>query len=392
VPLNATPKSFHRQDRLSQVNTTPGIRNIPLLDLTRKYRAIENQLRVEWDHITRSMQLLSGPNLKAFEQEFATYCGVKYAVGVGSGTDAIYLSLQALKIAPGDEVILPAHVPAPVIEPVIAVGATPVLMDKAVGDYGPDLESLHNAMSDKTRALLVVHMLGLPCDMNAILEIARARKIPVIEDASQAQGALFKKRRAAGLGTVTPMSLGPVKNLAAYGDAGIVLTNDEQVAQSVRLLRVHGQAEKYDHRVYGWNSRLDELQAAVLRLKLPTLDHDNARRAAIAARYSNAFHDLPLSTPPLFVDRISVFHQYVLETPQRDDLRAFLKQRGIATGMYYPLPLHKHKAWWTRKLPEYFLPESERYSSQNLAIPVFGELDNDEVAYIIDAVRDFYCT
>jgi len=390
VPLNPTRKISYRRDCLPEAKPIGGISNIPLLDLTRKYRAIENQLRIEWNRITSSMRLLNGPNLEQFEQEFAGYCNVKYAIGVGSGTDAIYLSLQALAIAPGDEIILAAHVPAPVIEPVIAVGATPVLIDKAVGDYGPDLEALRSAISGKTRAILMVHMLGLPCDMDRILEIAERRKIPVVEDASQAQGAFFKTRRAAGLGTVTPMSLGLVKNLACYGDGGVVLTNDEQVAHSVRLLRVHGQAEKYDHRIYGWNSRLDELQAAVLRIKLPTLDYDNARRAAIAARYSDAFHDLPLSTPPGFADRTSVFHQYVVETPQRDHLKAFLQQRGIATGMYYPLPLHKHKAWRTRNLPEYFLPESERYSSQNLAIPVFAELDDDEIAYIIAAVRDFF--
>jgi dTDP-4-amino-4,6-dideoxygalactose transaminase len=388
--MNATPKLFHSQDGLCHANTTSGIRHIPLLDLTRKYRAIESELRVEWNRIMGSMKLLNGPNLEKFEQEFAVYCNVKYAIGVGAGTDAIYLSLQALEIAPGDEVILSAHVPAPVIEPVIAVGATPVLIDKAIDDYGPDLENLHSAITARTRAILAVHMLGLPCDMDAILEVAAARRIPVVEDASQAQGALFKNRRAAGFGTVTPMSLGPVKNLACYGDGGIVLTNDEHLAQSIRLLKAHGQAEKYDHQIYGWNSRLDELQAAVLRIKLPTLDADNARRAAIAARYSKAFADLPLSTPPEFGDRTSVFHQYVLETPQRDDMRSFLQKRGIATGMYYPRPLHKHQAWQSRKLPEYFLPESERYSSQNLAIPVFAELHDDEIAYIIAAIRDFF--
>jgi dTDP-4-amino-4,6-dideoxygalactose transaminase len=186
------------------------------------------------------------------------------------------------------------------------------------------------------------------------------------------------------------MSLGPVKNLACYGDGGVVLTNDEELAQRVRLLRVHGQGAKYDHKIYGWNSRLDELQAVALRLKLPTLDADNARRRAIAARYSESFRALPLRTPPVFSDRTSVYHQYVLETPHRDELKKYLDSRGIGTGMYYPLPLHRHEAWISRSFASHSLPESERYSRENLAIPVFAELEDDEIAYIISAVMDYF--
>src|SRR5207237_9650663 len=214
--------------------------------------------------------------------------------------------------------ILPAHVPAPVIEPVIAAGAKPVLIDKAVGDYGPDLNGLRKAINPRTKAILAVHMLGLPCDMQAILEVAQKRNIPVVEDASQAKGAVYKRRRAAGWGAITPMSRGPVKSLASYGDGGVVLTNDEQLAQYVRLLRVHGQAEKYDHKIYGWNSRLDELQAVVLRLKLPTLDRDNARRAAIAAEYSKLFTDLPLITTPQFFYHIILYARYIVELYRHD--------------------------------------------------------------------------
>jgi len=365
---------------------------IPLLDLTRKYRSIENELKQRWDTIFLSIKLFNGPNLAAFEKEFAAYCGVKHAVGVASGTDAIHLSLEALGISHGHEVILPAHVPAPVIEPVIARGAIPILVDKAVGDYGPDLESLAKSINSNTKAIVAVHMLGLPCDMAAILEIAGTRNVPVVEDASQAQGAIYKGRRAAGWGAITPMSLGPVKNLASYGDAGAVLTNDERLAKHIGLLRVHGQAEKYEHAIYGWNSRLDELQAAVLRVKLPTLDQDNARRAAIAAEYSHCFRDLPLKVPPQFPDRTSVYHQYVIESPDRDSLKKFLNSRGIGTGLYYPQPLHQHEAWKARNLPVYNLPEAERYSRENLAIPVFAELENEEVAYIISTVREYFAS
>ncbi|HEX9878676.1 MAG TPA: DegT/DnrJ/EryC1/StrS family aminotransferase [Candidatus Binatia bacterium] len=364
--------------------------DIPLLDLTRKYRAIAPELHRCWDEVFSSMRLLNGPNLVAFEEEFAAYCGVAHAVGVASGTDAIHLSLQALGVARGDEVILPAHVPAPVIEPIIVCGATPVLVDKAAGDYGPDLAGIRQRVGAKTKAILAVHMLGLPCDMDAILDVGRECGIPVVEDASQAQGAIYKNRRAAGLGAVTPMSLGTVKNLACYGDGGVVLTDDDRMAQQVRLLRVHGQAEKYDHAVYGWNSRLDELQAVALRVKLATLDQDNAARARHASEYSKQFHGLPLNTPPTFPDRTSVYHQYVIETSHRDALRQFLQGKGIGTGIYYPLPLHQHKAWKARGLPEYCLPVSERFSRENLAIPVFAELTEEEVATIVAAVREFF--
>ena len=382
----------NKADKTFPTKVTQKVRKIPLLDLTRKYNEIAGDLHRQWDTVFSSMRLLNGANLAAFEEEFATYCGVKYAVGVASGTDAIYLSLQALKISPGDEVILPAHAPAPVIEPVLAVGAVPVLVDKAVGDYGPDLQSLKMAVSARTKAIMAVHLLGLACDMDAIVELARKRSISVVEDASQAQGARYKGRRAAGLGTITPMSLGPVKNLASYGDGGVVLTNDEGLAHHVRLLRVHGQAEKYDHQIYGWNSRLDELQAAVLRVKLPTLDRDNARRVAIAAKYTESFDGLPVKTPPAFADRMNVFHQYVLETPERDLLRKFLESKGIGTGIYYPLPLHRHEAWKVRNMPAYSLPEAERYCRENFAIPVFAELDDEEVDYIISVVHEYYST
>lgn len=363
---------------------------IPLLDLTRKYRAIEGELRARWDEALSSMRLLNGPNVEAFEDEFARYCGVKHAIGVASGTDAIFLSLRALGVSNGDEVILPAHVPAPVIEPILSVGALPVLVEKAAGDYGPDLPSLRAAITSRTRAILPVHMLGLPCDMDAIVDIAAARGVAVVEDASQAHGATYKGRKAAGLGVITPMSLGPVKNLACYGDGGVTLTNDDALADSVRLQRVHGQARKYNHEIYGWNSRLDELQAAVLRVKLPTLDRDNARRRAIATRYDEAFRDLAVRTPPVCPDRESVYHQYALETTGRDALRRFLDGQGIGTGIYYPLCLHHHESWHSRKLPAYALPEAERYARENVALPVFAELRDDEVDSVIAAVREYF--
>ena len=363
---------------------------IPLLDLTRKYRSIEAALHRQWNLAFESMRLLNGRNLAAFEEEFADYCNVRHAIGVASGTDAIFLSLRALGIGPGDEVILPAHAPAPVIEPILYVGATPVLIDKASADYGPDLAGLRGAISGNTKAVMAVHLLGLPCDMDRIGQIASDSGVPVVEDSSQAQGAIYRGKRAAGLGAITPMSLGPVKNLACYGDGGIVLTNDSELARTVRLLRVHGQSEKYNHTIYGWNSRLDELQAAVLRVKLPSLDRDNGRRREIAAAYSHEFSGLPLKTPPEFEDRQSVYHQYVIETPHRDELKDFLTSRQIGTGIYYPVPLHRHEAWLSRGFRQLSLPEAERYARQNIALPMFAELTDDEIDWVIGAVKEFF--
>jgi dTDP-4-amino-4,6-dideoxygalactose transaminase len=363
---------------------------IPLLDLTRKYRSIEAELHRQWNLTFESMRLLNGRNLAAFEEEFAAYCKVRHAIGVASGTDAIFLSLRALTIGYGDEVMLPAHAPAPVIEPIVYLGATPVLVDKARADYGPDLTSLRDAITRKTKAVIAVHLLGLPCDMDAICQIANEAGVPVVEDSSQAQGAVYHGKRAAGLGMITPMSLGPVKNLACYGDGGVVLTNDDGLAQTIRLLRVHGQSEKYNHKVYGWNSRLDELQAAVLRVKLPSLDNDNARRRDIAEAYTQEFSNLPLKIPPVFEDRQSVYHQYVIETPFRDELKDFLAARQIGTGIYYPVPLYRHEAWLNRGFPELSFPEAERYASQNIALPMFAELTADEVDWVIGAVKEFF--
>jgi len=363
---------------------------IPLLDLTRKYRSIEAELHRQWNLTFESMRLLNGRNLAAFEEEFAAYCNVRHAVGVASGTDAIFLSLRALKVGSGDEVILPAHAPAPVIEPILYLGATPVLVDKSHFDYGPDLKALRAAISANTKAVIAVHLLGLPCDMDAIGQIARDSRVPVVEDSSQAQGAIYRGKRAAGLGAITPMSLGPVKNLACYGDGGVVLTNDDELARTVRLLRVHGQSEKYNHTIYGWNSRLDEMQAAVLRIKLPSLDQDNARRREIADAYTRELSRFPLKTPPVFDDRQSVYHQYVIETPYRDELKDFLAARQIGTGIYYPVPLHRHEAWLNRGFPQLTFPEAERYANQNIALPMFAELRDDEVDWVIGNLKEFF--
>jgi len=363
---------------------------IPLLDLTRKYRSIEAELHRQWNLTFESMRLLNGRNLAAFEEEFAAYCNVRHAVGVASGTDAIFLSLRALKVGSGDEVILPAHAPAPVIEPILYLGATPVLVDKSHFDYGPDLKALRAAISANTKAVIAVHLLGLPCDMDAIGQIARDSGVPVVEDSSQAQGAIYRGKRAAGLGAITPMSLGPVKNLACYGDGGVVLTNDDELARTVRLLRVHGQSEKYNHTIYGWNSRLDEMQAAVLRIKLPSLDQDNARRREIADAYTRELSRFPLKTPPVFDDRQSVYHQYVIETPYRDELKDFLAARQIGTGIYYPVPLHRHEAWLNRGFPQLTFPEAERYANQNIALPMFAELRDDEVDWVIGNLKEFF--
>jgi dTDP-4-amino-4,6-dideoxygalactose transaminase len=389
VKTGVLPQTTNGRAKSTTSTKAPAMK-IPLLDLTRKFRAIEGELCRQWEQILSTMRLLNGVNLHGFEKEFAEYCGVKHAIGVACGTDAICLSLRALNIAPGDEVILSAHAPAPVIEPIISMGAVPVLIDKAIADYGPDLDSLKTAITKKTKALIAVHFLGLPCAMDEVTQIAAERAIAVIEDASQAQGATYKGKRAAGLGSITPMSLGPVKNLACYGDGGVVLVNDDDLANLVRLHRVHGQAEKYDHKLYGWNSRLDELQAAVLRLKLPTLDQDNQRRREIATEYTRRFRDLPVTPPPTFEERQSVYHQYVIETCERDALRRFLEINGVGTGIYYPLPLHQHEAWGAHGLPSYRLPESERYGRENLALPMFAEMTDEEVAYVVDRVREFF--
>jgi len=367
-------------------------KKIPLLDLHRGFEPLEKEIKEEWDNILKSMKLLNGDNLKKFEESFANYLGVLYAYGVSSGTASLMLGVIASNIGSGDEVILHPNCFMAAVEAIKIAGAKPVLVDTEKSGFGPDLDQIERAISEKTKAILIVHMYGHPINVGPILDICNKHGLKLIEDCSHAHGAEYKGRKVGSFGHVGCFSCGVVKNLNAYGDAGVVVTNDENTAYRLNYLRVHGQVKKNNHVFYGFNSRLDELQAAVLRIKLKYLDEKNARRQEIARRYCEALADITdITLPPK--DEIncrSVYHQFVIRTSQRDALAAHLKSRGIDTGVHYPIPLHLQAPWKDNNFGTYNLPRAERLAQEILSIPVFPELRDDEINYIIESIREFF--
>ena len=365
---------------------------VPLLDLKRDWIEIREEVEAGWRKVTETMRILNGENLLAFEEEAANFFGTRHALGVGSGTEALWLAMIACGIGPGDEVIVQANGFAADVEAMIWAGARPVVVDMEEASLGPDPEAVKAAITPRTKALLVVHMYGHPVTMEPLLEICESHGLILIEDASHAHGAEYRGRKIGTFGKVGCFSCGPVKNLNALGDAGLVITDDEEVAFKLRYLRVHGQVKKNDHHFYGFNSRLDELQAVVLRARLKRLSQKNEIRRQWADRYRKALSGIgDLKLPPEDgSERISVYHRFVIRTSQRDALMAFLKERGIGTGIYYPVPLHRQKAWQEAGFPELSLPISERITKESLAIPIFPELTESEFEEVVSAVKAFF--
>jgi len=364
--------------------------SIPLLDLKREEALIHDELQREWAAALASMHLLKGENVAAFEREIAAYIGSPYACGVGSGTDAVLLGLVALGIGPGDEVIIQANAFAAAIEAVHHAGARPVLVDVEADGWGPDPEGVARAVGPRTKAIIVVHLYGSPLALEAIDAVRVRHHLRLLEDASHAHGASRGGRKVGTFGHVGCFSAGVVKNLGAYGDAGFITTADPAVAERVRLLRAHGQERKNHHVLYGFNSRLDELQAAVLRVKLRHLEARNRRRAAIARYYSERFAPLGVGVPRERPGEVHVYHQYVIRTAQRDRLQAHLQAAGIETGIHYPVPLHRHPAWRARYGEPPVLPRAEARAQEILSLPVFPDLTDAEVEGVAAAVCGFF--
>ncbi len=363
---------------------------IPLLDLSREIREIGTEVKALWDGLLDRPQFLNGAHVKRFEQDMAQFLEVAHVVGVGSGTEALILGLASCGIGEGDEVILPANAFMAAVEAIWWLKARPVLVDVQDWDGGPNPEHIRRCITRKTKAVLVVHLYGIPVHLAPILEICHNAGLHLIEDCSHAHGARYRGQRVGSFGTVSCFSAGVVKNLGAFGEAGFVATPDETIARRLTLLRAHGQAEKNVHLCYGTNGRLDELQAAVLSVKLRHLDARNALRREIAQAYTAAFAPLDVGLPWADSTRESVFHQYVIRTPHRDELRAYLRTRGIETGVHYPTPLHLQPAWREQYRTSPSLPYAERSAQEILSLPVFPDLTAEEIAEIIDGVRAFF--
>ena len=347
---------------------------ISLLDPTREYEAHRTELLAACQRVLGRMQLLGGEEQRAFETEMAAYLGTRRACGVASGTDALWLAVSAAGLRPGDEVLLQANAFVAAVEALHRAGVTPVPVDIRLSDLGPEPGEIEARLGPRTRGILVVHLHGLPVDLDPILAIARGRGLIVIEDCSHAHGATLEGRRVGSFGAAGAFSLGVVKNLAAYGDAGLVSTDDDALADRVRLLGVHGQRTKNDHVCYGTNSRLDELQAAFLRVKLRLLDARNRRRGAIARYYDGRLAPF-VTVAPSDSRRVHVYHQYVIRTARRDALQAHLRAHEIDTAIHYPAPIHRQRAWVTPFGEPPPLPNAERAAAEMLSLPVHPEPD-----------------
>lgn len=361
---------------------------VPLLDLQREHDEIAGELRQAWDRVLAEMRLLAGTAVRELEREIADYVGVRFARGVASGSDALLLGLSALEVGRGDRVVLPANAFVADLEAVHHLGARPVLVDVAPESFAPDADAIAAALP--ARAVLVVHLYGAAFDLRIIERLSARHGAHLLEDGSHSHGARRGGRVVGSFGAAGCFSAGVVKNLGAYGDAGFVTTSDPAVVERVSLLRHHGQRQKSEHVLYGYNSRLDELQAAVLRIKLARLDARNGRRREIAAYYDERFPRLGIRVPPVDPDEHPVYHQYVIRTERRDALQRHLRARGVETGIHYPHPLHRQEAWLRTHTERPSFPRAERLAGEILSLPVFPDLTDAEVEFVVEAVESFF--
>lgn len=367
-------------------------RPIPLVDLQAQFAAIEGDIRAALDRVLHSQHFILGPEVEGLERELAGYCGARHAVGVSSGTDAILISLMALGIGPGDEVITTPYTFFASAGAIVRLGARPVFVDIERNTYNIDPTGIEARVTERTKAIMPVHLFGRCADMSAIRNIASAHKVPVIEDAAQAIGATSGGRHAGSMGELGCFSFFPSKTLGAFGDGGMVVTSDDGLAEAMRILRTHGAKTKYLHDTIGGNFRLDALQAAVLRAKLPRLDAWIADRRRIAARYRALFAEAELPEKCLEIPEEVAGHTYtyyVIRAPRRDHLAVYLKRNGIGCAVYYPLSLHQQPCFADLGYKEGDMPVSEAAAKESLALPIYPEMTDDHVRQVVDAVSRF---
>ncbi len=380
---------------------------IPAFNLTRQYETIEHEIQAAVNRVLGSQHFIGGPELEHFEAEAAQFLGVGAVVGCASGTDALWLGLEAVGIGPGDRVLTTPFSFFASASSIVRCGATPIFadIDRATLNLNPEsARSVIKSSANRVKAIMPVHLYGQCANMSAFDELGVEFGAAIIEDAAQAFGAKWRGRNAGGLGKVAAFSFYPTKNLGAYGEAGCVSTDDAELAARVRSFRSHGSQRRYYHEGFGWNSRLDALQAAILRVKLRHLNEWNERRRAIAAQYSSGFEaagltqlrsltldrQAPIALLAVDPEAFHIFHQYVVRAYRRDELRAFLSEAGIGTEIYYPLPLHLQEAFATLGYSKGDFPEAERSAAEVLALPMFPELREEEQQRVVAKIAEFY--
>ena len=354
-----------------------------------EYLAYQNEINQAIQAVLNSGRYIMGPEVEAFEHEFAEFIGTRFGIGAASGTDALYLALKATGIGPGDEVLTVPHTAVATVAAIEMCGATPVLVDIDQSTYTLDPKRLEAAISARTKAVLPVHLYGHSADMAPILDIARRHALRIVEDCAQAHGATYGDKSAGSIGDISAFSFYPTKNLGAIGDGGLVATNDPDLAENVKLLRQYGWQERYVSQVTGWNSRLDELQAAILRVKLRHLAEGNRRRRALAELYNEGLRNLPVIIPTPNSGNEHVYHQYVIRHSQRDDMQAFLSARNIVTLILYPFPIHLQPAYRGRLGDSGSFPVAEQAAREILSLPIYPELTDAQVQTVVQAIADF---
>lgn len=363
---------------------------IPLVDLKAQYQSIKEEIDAAVARVFQSGQFILGREVEGFEEEFARYCDVRYAVAVNSGTSALFLALSALGVGAGDEVITVSQTFVATVEAICWTGAKPVFVDIDEVTYTMDPTQVESALTPRTKVILPVHLYGHPADMDPILEIARRRNLKVLEDACQAHGALYKGKKAGSLGDAACFSFYPGKNLGAYGEGGAVVTNEEGLATLMRKLRNHGGLKKYSHDLVGTNARMEALQGAILGTKLPHLDRWNLSRRQHAGEYSSLLEkDDELVLPREASYAKSAFHLYVIRTPRRDELDIHLNKKGIRSLVHYPVPNHLLSCFGPLGYRPGSLPVTERIAKEVLSLPLFPELSPEQIRYVVGHVHEF---
>jgi dTDP-4-amino-4,6-dideoxygalactose transaminase len=366
---------------------------VPFIDLTRQYKEIESEILSATKRIFENGRFILGEEVSTFEEEFAQYCGVRYGVGVNSGTDSLYLALKAAGIGKGDEVITVANSFIASALAISFTGAKPIFVDIDPGTYTMDPNALENLLQKRRRkgikAVLPVHLYGHPAEMGSIAEIANRYHLTVIEDACQAHGAVHKGKKAGSFGVMGCLSFYPTKNLGGYGDGGMVVTDDKKLYEKLRLLRCYGEKKKYEHILQGGNSRLDEVQAAILRVKLKYLKEWNERRRAKALTYKKKLEGAGVVCPIEKNGNYHVYHLFVIRTKQRNSLQAFLKGKGIDTLIHYPIPIHLQKAYKDLGYQRGDFPVTERYSREVLSLPFFPDITESEMGEVAIQITSF---
>ncbi len=361
---------------------------VPFGDLKVHYQAYRQVFDDAIKRVVESGHFILGPELEQFESTFAQYIGVDFAIGCASGTEAVYLALAACEVAAGDEVLVVSHTAVPTISAISMTGAKPVFVDIDPSTYLMDTNLIESKITTRTKAIIPVHLYGQMVEMEPVLKIAAKHNLYVVEDVAQASGATYKGMKAGSIGDVAAFSFYPSKNIGAFGDAGAVTTKTKALAQRLKLLRNLGQSKRYHHETVGINSRLDEMQAAILSAQLPYLESWNERRIEIAKLYTSGLKEC-LQTPALRFGTEHVYHLYVIEVDEREKLQSFLTERGIQTLIHYPIPAHLSNAYAYLGYSVGDLPHTERASGRILSLPMFPELTDDQVHYVIEAIKQY---